>query len=53
MPHIVLSPYCELPESKKENDRDTVISTLKLIYKMGYKLYLQVVERGIPSENLY
>ena len=34
--HPCLVPYSELPESEKAYDRDTAISTLKLICKMGY-----------------
>ena len=34
--HPCLVPYGELPESEKAYDRDTAISTLKLIRKMGY-----------------
>lgn len=33
-----LVPYNQLPESEKVYDRDTAISTLKLITKMGYKI---------------
>lgn len=31
-------PYAELPESEKEYDRNTVLETLKLIIKLGYKI---------------
>ena len=34
--HPCLVPYADLPESEKAYDRDTAISTLKLICKMGY-----------------
>ena len=34
--HPCLVPYSELPESEKAYDRDTAISTLKFICKMGY-----------------
>lgn len=34
--HPCLVPYAELPESEKAYDRNTAISTLKLISKMGY-----------------
>ena len=36
--HPCLVPYSELPESEKAYDRDTAISTLKLICKMGYRI---------------
>ena len=36
--HPCLVPYGELPESEKAYDRDTAISTLKLICKMGYRI---------------
>ncbi|MGN1202629.1 MAG: RyR domain-containing protein [Eubacterium sp.] len=31
-------PYSQLPESEKEYDRNTVLETLKLIIKYGYKI---------------
>lgn len=34
--HPCLVPYGELPESEKKYDRDSAVSTLKLIAKMGY-----------------
>ena len=34
-----LVPYEELPESEKEYDRKTALETLKLIMKLGYKIY--------------
>ena len=33
-----LVPYDELPESEKEYDRQTAMSTLKLIVKLGYNI---------------
>ncbi len=33
-----LVPYNELPDSEKEYDRKTVLETLKLITKLGYKI---------------
>ena len=33
-----LVPYSELPESEKEYDRNTVLETLKLIIKLGYRI---------------
>ena len=36
--HPCLVPYAELPESEKEYDRNTAMSTLKLICKMGYNI---------------
>ena len=36
--HPCLIPYEELPESEKEYDRNTSISTLKLIVKLGFKI---------------
>lgn len=36
--HPSLVPYEELPEEEKEYDRNTAISTLKFIMKMGYKI---------------
>lgn len=36
--HPCLVPYEELPEEEKEYDRNTAISTLKFIMKMGYKI---------------
>ena len=37
-----LVPYAELPESEKTYDRDTAISTLKLIRKMGFDIVASV-----------
>lgn len=36
--HPCLVPYNELPESEKEYDRNTAISTLKFIVKKGYEI---------------
>ena len=36
--HPCLIPYNELPESEKDFDRATAISTLKLIQKMGFEI---------------
>lgn len=36
--HPCLVPYGELPESEKEYDRRTAISTLKFIVKEGYAI---------------
>ena len=36
--HPCLVPYSDLSESEKDYDRHTAISTLKFIYKMGFKL---------------
>lgn len=36
--HPCLVPYSELPEEEKEYDRNTSISTLKLIMKLGFKI---------------
>ena len=33
-----LVPYEELPEEEKEYDRNTALSTLKLIIKLGFKV---------------
>ncbi len=33
-----LVPYEELPEEEKAYDRDTAVSTLKLITKLGFKI---------------
>ena len=33
-----LVPYCDLPESEKEYDRNTAIETVKVIIKMGYHI---------------
>ena len=34
----LLVPYNELPDEEKEYDRKTVLETLKLIIKLGYKI---------------
>lgn len=34
----LLVPYGELPESEKDYDRNTALSTLKLIIKKGYSI---------------
>lgn len=36
--HPCLVPYSDLPESEKEYDRNTSISTLKLIMSMGFEI---------------
>ena len=36
--HPCLVPYADLPESEKAYDRDTAVSTLKFICKMGYRI---------------
>ena len=36
--HPCLVPYEDLPEEEKEYDRNTSISTLKLIMKLGFKI---------------
>ena len=36
--HPCLVPYCDLPDSEKEYDRATAISTLKFICKKGYRI---------------
>ena len=37
--HPCLIPYEELPEMEKSYDRDTALGTLKLICKLGFKIY--------------
>ncbi len=36
--HPCLIPYDELPDEEKAYDRDTALSTLKLICKLGFKI---------------
>ena len=36
--HPCLVPYSELSESEKDYDRDTAVSTLKFICKMGFTI---------------
>ncbi len=36
--HPCLVPYSQLPDSEREYDRNTALSTLKLIVKLGYKV---------------
>ncbi len=36
--HPCLIPYEELPEEEKEYDRNTAISTLRLITRLGFKI---------------
>lgn len=36
--HPCLVPYEELPEEEKEYDRNTSLSTLKLIAKLGFRI---------------
>ena len=38
--HPCLVPYEELPEDEKDYDRNTCISTLKIIMKLGFKISL-------------
>lgn len=37
--HPCLIPYEELSEEEKNYDRDTALGTLKLICKLGFKIY--------------
>ena len=37
--HPCLVPYNQLPESEKEYDRNTAVSTLKFIVKNGYGIH--------------
>ena len=37
--HPCLIPYEELPDIEKAYDRDTALGTLKLILKLGFKIY--------------
>lgn len=41
-----LVPYGQLPEDEREYDRETALSVLRLIYKLGYR----IVPKG--SENI-
>lgn len=34
----LLVPYCELPESEKDYDRNTALETIKTIIKLGYNV---------------
>lgn len=36
--HPCLIPYDDLPDEEKAYDRDTALSTLKLICKLGFKI---------------
>ena len=36
--HPGLIPYEELPEIEKAYDRDTAVSTIKLISRLGFKI---------------
>lgn len=38
MQHPCLVPYEELPESEKEYDRASVISTIKVVLALGYRV---------------
>lgn len=38
-----LVPYSDLPESEKEYDRNTALSTIKAIIALGYKIEKQSV----------
>lgn len=33
-----LVPYCDLPETEKEYDRNTALKTLKLVIALGYRI---------------
>lgn len=43
----LLVPYCDLPDSEKEYDRNTALETIKLVIKMGYS----ISGRNIDSEG--
>lgn len=36
--HPCLVPYAELPESERAYDRNTALSTLRLVLKFGFKI---------------
>ena len=36
--HPCLVPYAELPEAEKDYDRSAVISTLRLVIALGYRI---------------
>jgi hypothetical protein len=36
-----LIPYCELLDSEKEYDRKMAMNTLRVLYKLGYKIIKQ------------
>lgn len=36
--HPCLVPYEQLSEEEKQYDRDTALTTLKLVHKLGYRL---------------
>ena len=36
--HPCLIPYSELPEIEKEYDRNTALSALKMVVKLGYRI---------------
>lgn len=36
--HPCLIPYDELPEVEKQYDRETVLNTIKLVIRSGYKI---------------
>ena len=38
--HPCLVPYEELPEDERDYDRNTCVSTLKIIMKLGFKISL-------------
>ena len=36
--HPCLVPYEALPEQEKDYDRDTVMGTIKMLFKLGYRI---------------
>ena len=48
--HPCLVPYADLPDSEKEYDRNTALSTLKLICKLGFGISKQH-EKGKVDES--
>lgn len=42
--HPCLVPYEDLPEIEKAYDRDTALSTLKLISKLGFSIVKNVID---------
>lgn len=39
--HPCLIPYDELPEEEREYDRTTALNTLRMIYRLGFKIEKQ------------
>jgi hypothetical protein len=47
--HPCLIPYAQLPESEKDYDRNAVLSTLKVVLALGYRIVRDTEQDAAPN----